>query len=122
PLVSDSSCSGAPSGFVADNTDCDDTNPNVYPGAQEITNNGIDDNCNGVVDEFGVGIYDPSVVTNFVIYPNPAVDHTTINFSLPQLMHIYIKVYNISGKEIVTLLNDDLEQGNHSLQINTNHF
>jgi hypothetical protein len=31
--------------------ECDDTNPNVHPGAREICGNGIDDDCNGFVDD-----------------------------------------------------------------------
>src|SRR6185369_14212661 len=40
----------APAGYVDNNTDCDDSNKDVNPSAAEVCN-GIDDNCNDVVDE-----------------------------------------------------------------------
>lgn len=41
--------------FVANNGDCDDTDPTVHPGAPDNTCDGIDNNCNGAVDEGASG-------------------------------------------------------------------
>jgi len=39
--------------------DCDDTDASVYPGAEEICGDGVDNNCDGQVDEdCGTPVYD----------------------------------------------------------------
>jgi hypothetical protein len=53
--VAIASCDGtAPAGYVAVGRDCDDSNPSVHPGTTEVCN-GIDDNCDGFIDEGAAG-------------------------------------------------------------------
>ena len=111
-----------PTGYVTDTTDCDDTNPNIFPGAQEILFNGLDDNCDGYIDEFGTGLAEVNSSSFFTIFPNPATNQTTIQFTLPHSSHVSVSVFDLSGKKLNTLIDEELQQGDLSLQLNTTQY
>jgi hypothetical protein len=48
-------------------------------------------------------------------YPNPFNPSTTINYQLPQKDHVSLKVYDILGNLISTLVDQEMEPGYHSV-------
>lgn len=50
PEVTTQSCNGAPTGYVALNTDCNDNNAAINPNAVDVCYDGIDNNCDGIID------------------------------------------------------------------------
>jgi hypothetical protein len=53
PTVAVESC-GEMEDMVADNTDCDDTEITVNPGATEVCNDGLDNDCDGTANDCGL--------------------------------------------------------------------
>jgi len=47
-------------------------------------------------------------------YPNPFNPSTTIQFNLPKSEFVELKIYNILGKKVSTLVSNKLNQGNHT--------
>ena len=48
-------------------------------------------------------------------FPNPLNPSTKIRYSLPQLSKVVIKVYDILGREIVTLVNEEKQTGTYDI-------
>lgn len=51
-------------------------------------------------------------------YPNPFNPSTKINFSIPQTRFVTLKIYDIIGKEISTLINEEKPAGNYEVEFN----
>ncbi|MGA7721456.1 MAG: T9SS type A sorting domain-containing protein [Ignavibacteriaceae bacterium] len=51
-------------------------------------------------------------------YPNPFNPGTIINYALPKSSLVTIKIYNILGREIRTLVNVEQQAGNYTVQWN----
>ena len=58
----------------------------------------------------------------FQNYPNPFNPNTKIQYSIPKESFVTIKVYDILGKEITTLVNERKAIGNYSFNFNANNL
>jgi len=51
-------------------------------------------------------------------YPNPFNPITAINYSVPKTSHVSLIVYDVIGREIKTLVNEENLPGNYTVQFN----
>jgi hypothetical protein len=64
-----------------------------------------------------------------IIYPNPFGAATltsnttaTIRFSLPNALHVTLKVFDVLGREVATLVDGQLNHGEHSVVYNCSNL
>lgn len=55
-------------------------------------------------------------------YPNPTVQMTTLTLDLPRAQAVRLSVFDILGREIITLRDGFLHQGTHHLDIDTSSW
>jgi hypothetical protein len=67
----------------------------------------------------------PDLPDNFKLYqnyPNPFNPATTISYSIPKISFVSLKVYDILGREIKTLVNEDMTAGNYSVNFDASNL
>ncbi|HSW55579.1 MAG TPA: T9SS type A sorting domain-containing protein, partial [Ignavibacteriaceae bacterium] len=65
------------------------------------------------------------IPVNFTLYqnyPNPFNPSTTIQFSLPKSGDVTLKVYDILGREVATLLNETKNAGSYEVDFNASQL
>jgi hypothetical protein len=66
-----------------------------------------------------------SIVQSFNLfqnYPNPFNPTTTINFQIPELSFVTIKVFDVLGNEIETLVNEKISAGSYTVEFDGNEL
>jgi len=81
----------------------------ISPDTPEITGKDTSVVGNNIPKEF-------SISQN---YPNPFNPSTKIKFSIPQASNVKITVFDITGKEVSTLINNQVEAGIHTVNFDS---
>jgi len=55
-------------------------------------------------------------------YPNPFNPSTTIEYTIPKAEHITLKVFDVLGREVATLVDEFKNAGNYNSQFSTRNF
>jgi len=55
-------------------------------------------------------------------YPNPFNPTTKISFQIPELSFVTLKVYDVLGKEITTLINEEKQAGYYDIEFDASRF
>jgi hypothetical protein len=59
-----------------------------------------------------------STITEYTLnqnYPNPFNPETTISYNLPRAEHVLLRIYNLQGEKITTLVNELKSNGQHGI-------
>ena len=55
-------------------------------------------------------------------YPNPFNPSTIIKFGIPERANVVIKIYDILGSEVITLINQEMDIGWYEVQFNASNY
>ena len=62
------------------------------------------------------------VIHSLSLYPNPARNDLTIRFGIPREEKVSLKVYDVSGREVKTLVDGRVEAGYHTVRLDSKNL
>ena len=68
---------------------------------------------------------DNEIPTEYLLsqnYPNPFNPNTTINYAVKERGFVQLKVYDVLGNEVATLVNEEKQLGNYSVSFSKNNL
>ncbi len=78
-----------------------------------------------LIGEYANLVEDSQIPKKFILYqnyPNPFNPITTISFLIPHESQVTLKVYNTVGEKVVTLVDNFLSAGKHSIDWDASVF
>ncbi len=104
-------------------------NPNDPEDGKIVTESGytnLELYLNGLIDGTVTTIVEENLVpqnfTLFQNYPNPFNPETTISYQLSVASHVDLKVFDILGRTITTLVNTIQQSGNYKIKFSLDHY
>ncbi|HSD64364.1 MAG TPA: T9SS type A sorting domain-containing protein, partial [Ignavibacteriaceae bacterium] len=107
--------SGLPSEFAALTIPLDGFSAKVYLIADSVVQ------VTGI-KEIVSDVADPESFEVAQNYPNPFNPFTNINYSIPKSGRVTLRVYDILGEEVATLINSDQNAGYHSVSFDGSKY
>ena len=89
------------------------------PAIELLANFGVQELVTGVVKENNTI---PNVYSLNQNYPNPFNPSTTISYAIPATQLVTLKIYNLLGQEVATLVNQEQTAGNYTVKLDASSF
>jgi len=103
---------------------CLEVNDNLG-GTYSITDRSTDDDILAKANIHSVNLTENINITSYDLfqnYPNPFNPSTTISYQVPDNCRVTLKVFDVLGKEVTTLVDEYKSKGKYDVQFNAKHL
>jgi hypothetical protein len=102
-----------------------DTSMYTVAFVQNDNNKEVINSAKGAYIATGIGNFGNGIPAEYSLsqnYPNPFNPVTTIKYSIPNSGFVSLKVFDILGKEVITLVNGNAPAGNYSVEFHSGNL